>query len=378
MSHRTLAVCLFLAAASVVWGQPPRRLPREFTLAPDFRNVGLARAQGERDVCSLFALTALAEFEEGKDNPHAHAKLSEEFLIWAANQATGRTGDQAMFYEAVHGLNALGICREQLMPYLTTSGAGREPTPSAMLDAKQRSGRWKTHWIRRWDTKRSLSDDDLVAIKEALASHHPVACGLRWPRSVSGNEILAVPPPDQVFDGHSVALIGYQDNPRQPGGGAFLFRNSQGPKWGTAGNGTLSYAYARAYANDALWLELLPSMGRQAPVRWEAESLTVIGRDHCETNSQNMDAFGFGMWSQGKQLFCRSSLRGFVELSLDITDAGRYRVSVLATAGPDFGIVRATLDDQRIKPDFDLYSGRVSPWGAMDLGILDLAAGSHR
>ena len=33
------------------------------------------------------------------------------------------TGDQAMFYQAIHGLNVLGICSDELMPYASTADA---------------------------------------------------------------------------------------------------------------------------------------------------------------------------------------------------------------------------------------------------------------
>ena len=95
------------------------------------------------------------------------------------------------------------------------------------------------------------------AIKKAFAHGHPVACGLRWPKDLKGYELIQVPPPNAVFDGHSIALVGYVDD-AQDNGGVFLFRNSWGPKWGKNGYGSMSYAYTRAYANDVVWLELGP------------------------------------------------------------------------------------------------------------------------
>jgi len=58
-------------------------------------------------------------------------------------------------------------------------------------------------------------------------------------------------PPEGVFDGHSVLLIGYRDDPQQPGGGAFLLRNSNTDR----DDGLMCYEYARAYLNDALWID---------------------------------------------------------------------------------------------------------------------------
>ncbi|MBE3133431.1 MAG: hypothetical protein IMZ55_08145, partial [Acidobacteria bacterium] len=79
----------------------PQGLPAKADLVAEFQKLGFAAvSQGGRDTCSLFAITALASFEYARAAPPPHAPLSEEFLIWAADEATGRRGDQAMFYEA--------------------------------------------------------------------------------------------------------------------------------------------------------------------------------------------------------------------------------------------------------------------------------------
>ncbi len=378
MPTRLLLLGALLAMPRIVSAQTDHPLPAKVNLGPEFQKLHLSpRAEGRRDTCSLFALTAVANFEYAKNAPPPHKRLSEEFLIWAANEATGREGDQAMFYEAVHGLNALGICTEDLMPYANVSDAGRKPSAAALADAKQRSERWKIHWIKRWDVKHPLSDKQLHAIKETLANGHPVACGLRWPKSARGWEIREVPPPDNVFDGHSIVFTGYQEDAKWNGGGVFFFRNSAGPRWGDKGYGILSYAYARAYVNDALWLQLGSPNSERPTQRLEAESLTVLAKERCETSPQDM-AKAFGpMWSQGKQLFCAAREGGSVRLGFPVEEAGRYRLRILATAAPDFGSLRVTLDGKALDADFDLYSGRVCPSGPLELGTHVLAAHQH-
>jgi hypothetical protein len=305
-------------------------------------------------------------------------QLSEEYLIWAANEATGLTGDQAMFYEAVHGLNALGICKLELMPYELTVDASRRPSATAIADAKALSGRWKAEWIKRWDIRRSLSEAELASIKSALANGHPVACGLRWPKTLKGASLLNVPTPGQVRDGHSIVFTGYQDDAGQSSSGVFFFRNSFGPTWGKNGYGVMSYAYARAYANDVLWLKL-GAPGSEVPTeRFEAESMAILARDKCESWPQKMNQWGAGMWSRAEQLFCRAEEGGSVTLGFDVRRAGRYRLRILATAAPDFGIIRVALDGKVQEPDFDLYSGRVCPAGSLELGDHELTAGKHR
>ena len=143
------------------------------------------------------------------------------------------------------------------MPEEEEKGHGvHPPSAAALADAKKESHRWKVHWIRRWSIARPMEEAQLSAIEEALAQGHPVACGLRWPKVLKGYEVIHVPPPSAVEDGHSIALVGYLHDPKQ--GDVFLFRNSWGPRWGKNGYGVISAAYVRAYANDALWLELGP------------------------------------------------------------------------------------------------------------------------
>ncbi len=378
MAKRTLGpLCLLAIAAIGAAGAPA--LPPRTDLVPTFRQLDLpTRIQGKRDTCSIFAMTALAEFESQRNAPPPHRRLSEEFLIWASNEATGRDGDQAFFYEAVHGLNVLGLCSDGLMPYEKQADPARRPSAAALADAKALSERWRAHWIKRWDVKRPLAERELHEIKEALAAGHPVACGLRWPKSLNGSEILAVPPPGAVFDGHSIVFVGYTNEPGANGGGTFIFRNSDGPRWGNEGYGVMSYAYARAYANDALWLEFGAPRSEVPIERLKFEALPVLRRERCTTSQQDMKEWGGLMWTQSKQLFCACQKGGSVEFAFHVRAPRRYRVCVLATAAPDYGMVRVELDGRPVGAEFDLYSGRVCPYGALELGTHVLAAGQHR
>src|SRR5262245_25658860 len=383
MSFRLLGLFGLLGALVVIVGPAPAqdkepRFPAKVDLGPEFGKLGLPpRLQGDRDVCSLFAITAVAEFESNRPNPRARKQFSQEFLIWAANEATGLKDEQAMFFEAVHGLNVLGICTADLMPYEKTWKAGRKPSDRAIEDARERSGRWKAVWIRRWDLSRPLGDEEILAIKKALASGHPVACGLRWPKNLPGAALLEVPAAKDVFDGHSIVFTGYEDDPQKKGGGVFSVRNSFGPDWGRDGYGTMSYAHARAYANDALWLQFGPPNSEVPTERYEVESLGVVSRKRCAVEGQKMDSFGGLMWSGGEQLFCRAGDGGSVEFSFKVSKPGRYRLRILATAAPDFGAVRVAIDGKKCDRDFDLYAGRVCPSGPLELGEYDLAADKH-
>jgi len=358
--------------------KPGSTLPQEVDLRPAFDRFGLApRSQGSRSTCSLFAVAGVANYEWLRGESKAGTRFSEEFLIWAADEATGMAGDQAMFYEAIHGLNAFGICREELMPYGAASDASRKPSEEAIRDAADRAGRWQVHWIRRWDTSRPVEEGEIASVKRALADGHPVACGLRWPKSNRAEELVAPPAADAVYDGHSIILVGYADDPDRPGGGIFRFRNSRGPRWGDRGCGVMSYAYVRAYANDAVWLEMGPPGCERPRERFEAEGMTVVASHDCEPGPQSMRPWKAKMWSGGRQLHCRAADGGWVELEFTVREAGRYRLRVLATVAPDYGRVRVSVDGEAEPAVFDLYCGRVSPAGSLELGTRDWQAGRH-
>ncbi len=352
---------------------------RQVSLVGDFQKLGLTPiAQGDRDVCSLFAVTALAEFESNRHSADPKGRLSQEYLIWAAEDACRKDHEQAMFYEAVLGLNKLGLCAADRMPYVSKPDRNRKPSAAAVTDSESLRHRWQIEWIKRWSVDQKLSASELLDIKRALAAGHPVACGLRWPKKLRGYKLLDVPPPGQVFDGHSVALVGYEDDPAKNGTGVFQFRNSFGPNWGDKGYGEMSYAYVQTYANDALWLQCGAPNSERPRARYEAESLPVLAAERCKTNPQSMNDFESALWSRGKQLFCGAERGGWVELSFDVSQPGRYRLRVLATAAPDYGIVRVALDGKTLAPEFDLYAGRVCPSGSLELGSHDLPAGTHR
>src|SRR5262245_23297227 len=109
MSRWICVITGLIVSAGAVAAQPqlpPPPLPLKVDLEPEFHKLGLhVHDQLNRDVCTLFAITGLSNFEYAKKTPGATKQFSEEYLVWAANAATGLTDEPAMFYEAVHGLN---------------------------------------------------------------------------------------------------------------------------------------------------------------------------------------------------------------------------------------------------------------------------------
>ena len=144
------------------------------------------------------------------------------------------------------------------------------------------------------------------------------------------------------------------------------------------GYGVISAAYVRAYSNDALWLELGPPKSEVPLERFEAVAARVVASSRCPRTVQDMAEYEGPMWTKGKQLFCKADEGGFIELEMNVQKPGAYRLRVLATAGPDFGTIHVALDGRTLPPRFDLYCGRVSPSGSLELGNFTFAAGQHR
>ncbi|MBI3866266.1 MAG: C1 family peptidase [Planctomycetia bacterium] len=377
-----LASC---AIGATIAAASERPLPKKVDLRPRFAKFGLAPlSQGSRDTCSLFAVTGVAEYERAKDVSGPAPRLSEEFLVWAANDATGLNGDQAMFIEAVQGLTRLGICDESSMPYADKTDPDRAPSDAARAEAR-RNGHWTAHWIKRWNVKTGLSAAELNAVKSALANDHPVAIGMRWPKQpqLTTTFIQDPPPKEEVRDGHSVVLAGYRDDPNFQGGGVFIVRNSDGPGWGQEGYAYFPYTYITDYGNDAVWLKHDPadadSPRFQPAARFEAESLKILKTSaRCQPAVQPMTDWGAKQWGDGKQLFCKAENGGALELEFTLPDAGRFEIELFVTLAPDFGKLKLLLDGRVLTQQPDCFCGRVEPSGPISLGTHDLKAGAHK
>ncbi len=217
------------------------------------------RTQGARPTCSAFALTGALEFAAAKRQGHG-SRLSVEFLNWASNKACGDAADGGFFSDLWKGFAAYGICLENDLPYQAGFDPAQIPGAAAMADAKTRLGLGlRLNWIKEWDVKTGLTDAQLSAIKKTLRDGWVVAGGLRWPKQAKWtNDVLQMCEAEAVFDGHSILLVGYRDEVKQPGGGVFRFRNSNR----SGSDGLMPYAYAALYMNDAVWVDFA---GRPEP-----------------------------------------------------------------------------------------------------------------
>jgi hypothetical protein len=250
-----------VVAASVIipWAfpAPPRRRPvvtaGHVDLRPLFEGWDLPRrAQGDRNTCSVFAVAGAIEFALAEKQGHG-TRLSVEFLNWASNRAIRKGQDGGFFSDLWKGFESYGICDEGEMPYASDFDPALRPSAAALEHARQiREVGLELHWIKPWDPNRGLTEAQFAGVKRTLRRGRPVCGGFLWPKQERWNDgVLEMAPREGVRDGHSVLLVGFRDDPAQPGGGVFLVRNSGK---GLA-DAAMSYDYVRRYMNDAVWID---------------------------------------------------------------------------------------------------------------------------
>lgn len=237
-------------------------------LRDNFKLWGLdVRPQGARNTCSVFVVTDALEYALAVRRG-AGPRLSVEFLNWASNQAAGDADDGSYFSDLWNGYVVHGICPDADLPYRPEFDPQLAPSAEVRRRAAAlRDRSLRMHWIKPWDVTTGLTEQQLSEIKQTLSRQWPVCSGLRWPKVERWeNDVLQMAPPEGVRDGHSVLLVGFRDDPAQPGGGVFIFRNTSK----NTRDGCMTYEYARAYMNDALWIDVqavAPTGARATPTR---------------------------------------------------------------------------------------------------------------
>ena len=255
-----LIALLSAAPIPTAWGAEvagaSTNLASAVDLRPAFRKWGLpVRSQGSRGTCSVFALTGALEYALAS-RQQTGTVLSVEFLNWASNQATTNLSDGGFFADLWTGFAVHGICSESSLPYQPNYDPNLRPGDPVLRRAKEAiAAHLRLHWIKPWNVATGLTAPQFLEIKRTLALGWPVCGGFRWPKHEQWpRDILEMVPATEVFDGHSVLLVGFKDDAAEPGGGVFLIRNSGGgPR-----EGALPYQYVRAFLNDAAWIEPPP------------------------------------------------------------------------------------------------------------------------
>jgi len=250
-------------------------LQPEVDLRPKIRKYVIPiRNQGNRSTCTVFATTFLIEYQKAGMTgvPGGHI-LSEEYLNWAGNKATGGDSDGGFFTKFIPGFQTWGISSAKEMPYQTAYNASHPDTPSKATISSAEAMfpvRYPFTILKVWDDTKGMTAAELQNVLSTLRSGRPVATGIWWLTNFATVNVHGVPllkdyprsaetgsnPP--MFDGHSIDLVGFRESSEFPGGGYFIFRNSFGTGFGNKGYGFVSFQYLRAYSNDAIAISAQP------------------------------------------------------------------------------------------------------------------------
>ncbi len=245
--------CLAVTAANSGTQQATRPLPSDVDLRPVFDKAGFTpRSQAPRGTCSVFAFTSAVEYALAKRAPIE--RLSPEYANWAGARANNSRGDGNFFIGLLRGFEKSGICLDRQYPYRKRFDPDMDPPAAAREYAKWslRQG-LKFHWIKPTGDQCGLTDEQFMAFKRLLADGWPVLGGFRLSKrdGWKDNILLYYPPEGMDFNsGHSMVVVGYKDDPTQPGGGLFIILNS-----GDANYGYTPYAYVKSYILDCLWVD---------------------------------------------------------------------------------------------------------------------------
>jgi hypothetical protein len=283
-----LPVAALAALATAVWAEEIRRTPAtpiripvpahpkaepQVDLRPEIMKLGLAiRDQENRPICSVFATTFLIEYHTARTTGKKDLHFSVEYIHWATDKVAG--GDTDFFSAIAAGYKTYGTVPEKDLPFEPNLAPPKLfVTPSeAVIKIGEKAERFPFTFIKPWNHDNGMDEKELQATMAALKAGHPVATGVWWnndvatkPQSAWIQEVDGVPlikeypPKDKghspMFDGHSIALVGFREGKEFPGGGYFIFRNSWGPKFCDEGYGFLSFQYIRDYSNDAISIE---------------------------------------------------------------------------------------------------------------------------
>lgn len=207
---------------------------RQVDLRPVFSGYNLTiKRQGARDTCHVFTVVAALEFAVAQKYDYG-VGLSEEYLNWAANQASQQWQDGASFVELAQALKRWGISEEQHMPYVPAYNPAYQPRQAALDSARQiHKLKFRWHWIKAPNENAGaadrLNDAHIEAMKNVLRRGWPVCAGRE----------------------HNILIVGFRDNARQPGGGAFIVRNSNSNQYRS-----MTYQETKAKSGAALWIDL--------------------------------------------------------------------------------------------------------------------------
>lgn len=253
---------------------------------------------------------------------------SQAFIAQFESQLRERTGIFAgsMIHRCFEAVREVGICREELRPTATIQRgafvdvAGNRPLPRALLDDARK------HRVVRgfhvFEHPNNVNEIRSVLAGARKLRPMPVCVAVEIFEGCT-NGAFAFPAVDATgviaarpLGLHDVLIVGFKDQPSEPGGGSFIVRNSWGHGWGDGGYGKMAYAYLEIFCREAgtilAYDETVPTVGHSAKAGEPLAELVcgTCGRRYLGRSSLKMtcEAEGcaericFDCWSGGKKL----------------------------------------------------------------------------
>jgi serine/threonine protein kinase/WD40 repeat protein len=118
----------------------------------------------------------------------------------------------------------------------------------------------------------------------------------------------------------------------------------------------------------------------KVPKFFEAEDLKIIKYEDslkapgCQEMALEFDAT---QWSNGRQLFWASRKGSYVDLEVELEEAGDYELDIYITKAPDFGTLRVFVDGKALETTFDAFHKYVVPPEKVNFGKATLTKGAH-
>ena len=181
------------------------------------------RDQGRCGSCVAFGSigTVEAAYNIAGAVPGFNSRFSEQDLF----SRVGKCSEGAMPEDALDTLKTFGVPDAVCSPYISGRTGADVPSSSSCADVAQRVVKindW--HPVNADQAKAALQSGPLLTVMDVYEDFMYYSGGVY--KHVKGN----------YLGGHAIVLVGYDDN-----AGAWIVRNSWGPKWGEAGYFRIAY-----------------------------------------------------------------------------------------------------------------------------------------
>lgn len=211
------------------------------------------RFQGGRGTCTSFAVTSANEFSIYKKTGMRY-DLSEQHLFYESKVFENDTECGSWIKSAMNIISQKGQCQEGIWSY-------NPNLPCIQQYGKPSNADNDAVYFK--NTFFEIEQNNIDALKQVLSSGRIIPFSIpvfkSWYESAETYRTgrITMPLPNEPDpSGHSMTLVGYQNDANSPGGGYFIIRNSWGTSWGKdnpygAGYGVIPYAYIKNYCWEA-------------------------------------------------------------------------------------------------------------------------------